>query len=146
MSKRTAFDWRKEFVRQHGRAHGEALPSLREMRGILRETVPEAPTATAERGPSQPAPAKASDLPGGEASPGGATVNPSGPAEIIREEGESGAPQIPDPDVDPVTGETEEGPMVEIGPHQVVNERSARALGLVPATSAMGRLVQGRTA
>lgn len=97
-----SFDWRKEFERQHGYRPGAAINT-------------EAPTATAGSG-HQPAPAKASDQPAAEATAGGATVNPSGPAEIIREEGESGAPNFE---------------RVEIAPNQFVNLRTAEKLGLV---------------
>jgi len=140
MAKRPSWDWRKEFARQHGRKPGAAHQS---------EAKLEPAKAPATNGSASPMPAepRASAEPGGEASPGGATVNPSGPAEIIREEGESGAPQSQGPDVDPIAGESEEPiAMVEIGPNQFVNERSARALGLIPATSAMGRLIQGKQA
>lgn len=60
--------------------------------------ITEAPTATAAS-VEQPAPVKASALPAAEATAGGATVNPCGPAEIIREQGESGAPPLPDEDI-----------------------------------------------
>lgn len=61
------------------------------LEALLKE--PETPTATAAA-VEQPEPAKVLVMPAPEARAGGATVNPSGPAEIIREEGESGAPQI----------------------------------------------------
>jgi len=46
----------------------------------------------------RPATAKASAEPASEANAGGATMNPRGPAEIIRERGESGAPPYPGDD------------------------------------------------
>jgi len=98
------FDWRKEFKRQHGYWPGTRAA-----------TDTDAPTATAGQG-HQPAPAKASDLPPAEPAGGGATVNPVGPAEIIRETGESGAPDFE---------------RVEIAPNQFVNLAAAKRLGLV---------------
>lgn len=107
---RRGWDWRKEFERQHGYKPGERLPSLREMRGVLRDAITEAPTATAAE---QPAPAKASEEPAVEATAGGEVENPVEP-------GASASPDLE---------------RVEIAPNRFVNLRAAEQLGLVKGVS-----------
>jgi hypothetical protein len=114
------FDWRKEFKRQHGYWPDEKLPILKEMRGMLRDVITEAPTATAAA-VEQPAPAKASEqearseatgtesVPPVEATGGGEVENPV----------ESGASASPDFE------------RVEIAPNQFVKLAAAKRLGLV---------------
>jgi len=117
-----SFDWRKEFQRQHGHAP-DAASEARAAGG-----------GNAASSAQAIAPAK----------PEGGCKGPDKdpPAPVIRV---SESP-VPDPDVDPLTGGSEEGaaPMVEVAPGQFVNERAAQALGLAAPTSAMGRLVRGR--
>lgn len=145
------FDWRKEYERQHGRKPAAikisdhvfgTAPDPAKLAEVSRKiseirTNTDAPTATAGA-VTQPAPAKASERPAAEATAGGATVNPCGPAEISREQGESGAPTIAEAEILRLADDGcphVDLARVEIAPNRYVNLSAARKLGLVKAVN-----------